>query len=199
MSPIPASQLPPIGLGGVFRRLDFKTGRLPEPIDGILPVIVYGDLTETIASEVLEARGVVFQGIGGMAGLFGVIELHAMSAGGVVIETLTYFQPTATAILDNAAFTIGPNPGSIAAALPGPSTADVGGIPIVSTTRSSREPVFNPAGSDTSGFTITIAQTNLLPTRVYVPPGFFFALWSANATAFAASMVWRELADIQGA
>lgn len=196
--PIQLNQAPPIGLGGVYRRLDYKTGRLPQLEEQIVPVVIYADLSTTIASEVLEARAVMFQGINGAPGLFGVIELQCLSAGGLVVESLTYFQPTATAVLDLAAFTIGPLPGSIGAALPGPSRADVGGEPTVSSVRSSREAVFNPNGSDTSGFAITINAVNILPTRIYVPPGFFFALWSANATAFSASIVWRELSEIQG-
>lgn len=195
-----------LGLLDALSRIGgFEKPELPALLEGIQPVIVYADLSQGVASEVFEARGIVGDFVTGSVGRG--IELAAVAPGGIVIEqvdAMCEFTPD-TEILE-----FGIN--IVSAGLGGPllQKLDVGGVPTGSV--ASRIGVVGPPPPfgarlmiapqvvNPSGRLVSVAQNS---TRIVVPSGAFFqafvvggpfiVLWKTGVT-----VAWHELADIQG-
>lgn len=197
----------PINLGlteAISRIGGYSAAQLPALLDGIQPVMIYGDVSKSVASEVFEARGVSGFTLDHFAGL----QIQAKAPGGIVIETCNVFIQIATAV--GAPWSVGINiTTTTAAGLTLNPKLDVGGIATASPAHT-----FTPAvaagallalhcDQAFSGVNAPELMSVLTDVRMYVPPGHFFQIFpfAGAGTLFQIGLhvVWRELSDIQGA
>lgn len=202
---IPANSPLNLGLVEALDRLGIKGALLPPIGAGVQPVMVLGDISASISSELLEARRWSTMDIIASPGNFGNAWIHCSARGGLVVEKLIVS-------LDGA----GVQPDVIFQVLPGfvapffnaaQSQAQIGGVPAISDMFFNVDnPGYIPATNDRGRITCL----NLVPgtatywtetdTRFFVPAGFRLALETPVVNArLRVSAIWRELADIQGA
>lgn len=177
--------------------------RLPAMLDGIQPVLIYGDVSRTLASEVFEARAVSGQSVSGNPVFLG-FELASRSPGGLVVES----------IVARVAFTggvgtmdLGLNIVTTALGTTAVPKLDVGGVSTVGTVKHlATPPAFGALlAMRVDAIAGTLAFDALEPTfRIWVPPGSYFQVFPVAAGGVAIqgvgiSVAWRELADAQGA
>ncbi len=171
---------------------------LPSLLDGIQGVLVYGDVSKSVASEVFEARAMAGQSTG--ENVFLGFELSSRTPGGIVVEAID------AALQNDAGLpTLGLNIVESAVGVnPVPFKLDVGGL----VTQGELTRLVNPVAFgallvwEPSAFTgagIFYAIQNR--TRIWVPPGSFFQVFPVGTGhVFFTSLhiTWRELADTQG-
>ena len=188
----------PLNLGlidAISRVGGFESPELPSLLPGIQPVIVYGDLSRGVTSDLFEARGICADNLSAFTG----IELAAVARGGVVVEEIAALVITAGQIP-----LLCVNIVAATASVGGIAKLDCGGIPTTSTP--SRIPAGLPFGAqvpvvgtlDAPGLIMYTARQT---TRFVVPTGSFFQ-WFPTVVPpplfTVLNLVWRELADIQG-
>lgn len=219
--PIPVNQPAALGLFGTQSLVGAKTAVVPNVAAGaLLPVIVYGDLSKSIATELVEARGTVSFRVSPVAGFNPVLVGQVLAPGGAVIESIV--------AACHPQFSLSPGTGHHVCILTrGPSTPllvggagsiaqslNLGGVDATMLWDAEEIPNANlSARLDAAGMTQRTGFPILQPAgppngaaafdrvdnlRFFVSPGWFFAIvlpLSAPADVWA---VWRELGDIQG-
>ena len=174
-----------------------KANRLPELLEGIQPVVVYSDLSNSIASEIFEARGMLSFTTSaiGVPGFWSGLELVSRAAGGILIDRITCRQT-----VDDQGVTVAVNPFTSFTA--GPVVPiiilDCGGAAASGTASINGQIVALPANAVQIYTDVGIVQDLAIP-RIYVPPGHFFLMSTTNTNVrIDATITWRELADVQG-
>lgn len=191
----------PVNFGlvdAVSRIGGYARAELPGLLEGIQPVAIYADVSQSVASEVFEARAITSIVLPAYAGL----EIFSIAPGGIVIEEIDA-RMDATGGLP----ALGVN---IATAQAGGATLtklDVGGVATASVVRQLGAAL--PFGAVlvwkvdfiTGGGASIYSLSNR--TRMWVPSGQYFQLFPIGLGAAPSNVSihvgWRELADVQGA
>lgn len=170
---------------------------IPALLEGIQPVLVYGDVSKSVASEVFEARGTV----GGTTGenVFLGFELASQAPGGVVVEEID-----ASLFNDAGLPSLGINVVQVSAGGAVVPKLDIGGIVTQSVVKSLAGLVafgalliWTPTVFTAGGIFYSIQNR----TRVWIPPGSYFQVFpvgTGHVFNTSLHLTWRELADTQG-
>lgn len=205
-------RLPPnLGITSTLSRLGLKGGALPTlGAESIVPVMIYGDASESIASELVEARGAVHVFRPFLAVTYGVFEIQSLAPGGIVIESLILVAAETFAPVVGIApvFTISLGARVTTGAASLSQFANIGGERCVSLLFSENiGPGFPvPITNEQAQFPLVNFEQRVadawqwvqFPSRIYVPPGQFAAFVGPFEEPVQMGLVWRELADIQG-
>lgn len=197
---VPVNQPLNLGLATALDRLGLKQADFPD----LTPVLVVADISQTVSSELLEARRQSVFLIGAIAAQFSVAVLYARSPGGLVVESLfaavNGAAPPAIGLPHvRLQVLVTPQIGALV------NVIDIGGLPGVSITRANSQAAaqITPAG----GSSALICANNpagqvfwaQAPARIYVPPASALVCQpDVQNSDLMFSVVWRELADIQG-
>lgn len=200
---IPPTSPVNIGLLDALNRLGVKGSSLPELAGGVQPVMVIADLSRSVASELVEARRIASDRIAaGGLGTWSNYILHARSPGGLVVESLVVVLETSGFAQPVCFWEVGPR---AVAGISG-QVADIGGAAGVGFTRIDYEA--GPIVSQNAFFCLNPISAAVPPTefwtafpsRIFVPAGSALTLSHELANLdLRVEIVWRELADIQGA
>lgn len=183
-----------LGFSKAANRLGLKGGSLPAVTRAgeLTQVMVVGDLSRSLASEVFEARA--FSGAlinAGGVGNLSAFAITARSPGGIVVERII---ADSSSTPFNLRANVGRSPGPWLGAGPGPShKRDVGGVATVSDAQIGYKSA--PAAAPLLRLDVTE-----FGDRWYLEPGETLELIHALANMDLFVWIqWRELADIQGA
>ena len=198
-----------LGLIGALDRIGIKGSNLPGIHDGIQPVLILGDIHDSVASEIVEARKQCQFFSGAVIGNWHVLWVTALSGGGIVVESLfgaTEYPAIPALRIPLLRLNLG---GLVTADVPGtPPQIDVGGVATVSQAKSvasNTDP--SAAGVPQSFLACPNKVTTLFgdlytgdyPTRIFVRPSETLSLSTVDpGKAMSVSITWRELPDIQG-
>jgi hypothetical protein len=193
-----------MGLARALSRLGLPGPSLPS-LSQLMPVLVVGDVSATVASEVIEARAVISHTAAGVGGQRQYLELHAMSPGGVVVEYLwaattllggTDALPFVVAVHDDA-----PVGGTLV------DHVDLGGVPTLSQASYGQRVAALPG----SQFALKCSrrETESFPgpdnrwwgefhSRWYIDPGWVLQLYTEVGQYLEAIVIYRELQDSVG-
>jgi hypothetical protein len=171
---------------------------LPALLEGIQGVLIYGDVSKSVASEVFEARSISSVIA---SGAFSGIELFSRAPGGLVVEEIDA-QVGGTGGVPSLGLNIVKTMSGVNVL----SKLDVGGVPTDSIARDLAAvlpfgavltlPITVITGGGASYWTIENR------TRIWVPPGSFFQVFPVGFASLGSvniHVTWRELADVQGA
>lgn len=208
------SQLTPqqptnIGLNDALSRLGSASAQVPG-LGDLVSVLIVGDISQSLSSEVVEARGIAssFQQA---AGNFCGAQLLARTAGGLIIESLWFSTTDTGAGPQSIPFVTllkGPN-GVLPAG--GSNVTDIGGVPVAAAWQTFATGV-RPTAVGASVFTLPCPTIQTypgvtgpndrlwgsIPGRIYLGPGEALALYAEVGEYFETVVVWRELVDAQG-
>jgi hypothetical protein len=172
------------------------------------PTIQLADLSRSFAAEVFERRAMVGTIVwSGGANTVGIIEIRCKAVGGIVIESLSVedaappFAGTAGSPGFHIAITEAPLP--LFNPLFPVAATNIGGSSVKSTMRRGDGPQGAWYGLNPVAFISPNWQ--LQPTTIWVRPGSYLTLGSANFNTTAAlaaasvNLIWREIPEIQGA
>jgi hypothetical protein len=201
---IPAVSPLNFGLVDALDRIGFKGPLLPSADRGIQPVMVIADISQSVSSEIVEARRIASVSLAPQPGNFSSYVIFSRSPGGLVVEHLAVEVDQGTVFPPFVRVQVVANP-----PVGGPGSGlftDLGGragssIPIYQV--SAVAPIVPGANGCGGILCFTMIAGTLwkgeAPARVYVPPGSALIVCTdAVNAAFGAQVVWRELADIQG-
>ncbi|GAH18200.1 unnamed protein product, partial [marine sediment metagenome] len=163
----------------LLQSLGVKGGQQPGlDAEAYTPVLVMGDFSKTMASEPLEARGLIGSTINSGADRVVQLQLHAIAPGGVIIETFQIMNITGTTLEtifvnildeshqeDNYADVI-----------------DIGGRPARSVVSFGQALPYTaePMAMVFGGLGGSYASSLALNQRIYVPPGKFLFLQNGD-------------------
>jgi hypothetical protein len=193
-----------LGLSDALSRIGgFRTPTLPSLLDGVQPVIIYGDVSKSVASEVFEARAMT--GVTD-ATAFG-IEISSAAPGGMLIEEIDATLSTGGGVAGASAL-LALNVSDTSGAVLIQKKLDIGGAPTVGLVRKMTG-AFTGSGLQSGALTFDpkiLSGTTLIMgvqnrTRIWIQPGAFLQI--APITLFLINSIslhvtWRELADVQG-
>jgi len=200
-----------IGLVNAMQRLGIVGGVIPGLAGQLVPVLVVGDISQSLSSEVVEARASGSGQISAGGAFPGApwIQLHALSPGGVVIEECLVARRDALAgdVVQVVFATVGAQVIDLPSVDEESEKADVGGVATTSTLRRGlveTSPLtlagleFFRIGCDRETIVSSKFYMGSLQSRVWVGPSEFFTLFLADLSALFVYITWRELGDPQG-
>lgn len=170
---------------GVLRRLGISD---PEhyAISGgpMVPTVQLLDLSRSLATEPIEARGYKWIELFGQVG-YAVLRLNARGGAALVVERLFVEDPAG----ENAcSFAVEPIVGFVEAAQQTPT--NIGGVAITATLESAASLVDRPTPPNWEA----VNRSVLLEPRIFVPSGFRLSVQNHTINArLALAVLWREL------
>lgn len=179
-----------LNLQTVFRRLGIQSGaRLPQLNDNVQMSMIVTDLSRLVPAPI-EPRGFCGDNVAEVAGQFSVVQLQALAAGGVFVESL-FLRGQVPALVDNYLLNVDDND----LGLPLAANVNVGGTQILSrftaggdAVGSGGVPIPMPSGFDSIS----------LPIGVFVPNQSFFSIQGPRVfIRLDVAMIYRELPSIE--
>ncbi|HEU01334.1 MAG TPA: hypothetical protein ENH89_13500 [Aurantimonas coralicida] len=178
-----------LNLQSVFRRLGIQSGaRLPQLDDNVQMTMQVTDLSRLIPAPI-EPRGLCSINLLPIPGLFGVVQLKALSAGGVFIEQI-FLRAAAPGPFENYQLNVNTND----LALPLAVNIDVGGLRILS----------RFTGGSLAAVPIGVLLPSPpnsainFPVGIFVPNQSFFTLRNYDINQHLdVAMVYRELPSVE--
>lgn len=174
----------------VFRRLGIQTGaRLPQLNDAIQMTMLVTDLSRLVPAPI-EPRGLAGVNLDGVIGQFSVLQLQALSPGGIFIENMLFrgdtFPIAENYLIDVTATDLG---------LPAVATVNVGGTPIFS--RFSADTVAVRTGGASLPMTTGREGFTFAP-GIFVPNQAFFSVTIRSTNRrLDVALIWRELPSVE--
>lgn len=180
-----------LNLQSLFRRLGIQTGaRLPQLEDNVQMTMQITDLSRLIPAPI-EPRGVCSVNLAALAANFGVLQLQALSAGGVFIENIL-LRSSNPLPRDN--FQINVTTDNLL--LPIAININIGGLQILSRATAGFV-LFTPQiGAAIQAPTGT--QAISIPLGIFVPNQFFFTIRGHTINSILdVSLIYRELPSVE--
>lgn len=184
----------------ILRRLGMPD---PEVFDAragtLIPTMQILDLSRSVATEPVEARGYCRAISQAVAGQFTTWQLHCRAPGGTLIERFRLIQPDPGAIGVWCAVI----PGVVAEPLPlAPTPISVGGIRVMTQHAIGPTVVLRPGAPLVPWQELHSLGTSGLGVLdtfgIYVPAGDVFIVQPGAAALLEVAAAWRELPEIQG-
>lgn len=179
----------------ILRRLGAPEPNLFDAHGGeLVPTMTVLDLSRSLASEPVEARGYARATQGAVAGQFSTWNLIARAPGGIIVERMILESPDTAAI--GTAMAILPRISS--EPLPaGPEPLSIGGLSIQSSQEIGATVVLQPGAPLVPWQDIASFNRGNPLERIYVPTGSVLCVQPGAATVLIVSATWRELPEIQ--
>lgn len=180
-----------LNLQNVFRRLGIQSeARLPQLEDNVRMVMVVTDLSRLIPAPI-EPRGMCSINLAPLAGQFGVIQLQALSPGGVFVEQI-FLRSQNPAARDD--FQVIVNTTSLA--VPLATNINIGGLQILSRATGGSVPFTPWIGGLIPA--PTGSQAIALPVGIFVPNQSFFTVRGHTINVgIDVAMIYRELPSVE--
>jgi hypothetical protein len=206
---VPANVPLNLGLINALKRLGIQGSVIPGLGEGIQPVLIVGDIAQSVASELVEARRTATSFIITIFPSWAVAELVARAPGGLVVERVELLSEEIAGSAPRRVFyQILPDPipagGGVVAC---DESSEIGGIATASRLLVASQ-IVNPeaVGAETASifclWDIVVLGTTYwwgsAQTRIYVPPGHALRFFNVQGERMGITITWRELADVQG-
>ena len=179
-----------LNVQSVFRRLGILSGaRLPQLNEDIQLTMLVTDLSKLVPAPI-EPRGMTGINLNSAAGMFGALQLHSLSGGGIFVETIVFraagFAASEHYLIDVTLTDLG---------LPGIPNVNIGGTPVFSRATAGL------VGVSTAGATIPAASDGssiLLQPGIFVPNQAFLSITtSTTSERFICAVFYRELPSVE--